>query len=86
MTAALLSLVVTAAPLAWDGRSPVELDVGATMTLALPRAVRFVSIGGGDVVDVGVSRDLCTVQLKGLRAAPAPSSRTSRIAPARRSS
>lgn len=63
----LLALVVAATPLPWDGQSPVEVSVGATVSLEAPRALRFVSVGGGDVVDVAVSRDLRTVQLKGLR-------------------
>lgn len=67
MSAALLALVVAATPVAWDGRSPIEVRVGDTVSLEVPRTLRFVSVGGGDVVDVGVSRDLRTVQLRGLR-------------------
>lgn len=63
----LIAVVFASAPATWDGRSPVELGVGATVSLEAPRLLRFVSVGGGDVVDVGVSRDLRTVQLRGLR-------------------
>jgi len=67
MTAALVSLFVTAAPISWDGHSPIELAVGQSVTVALPRSVRFVSTGAGDVIELGVSRDLRTVELRGLR-------------------
>ncbi|MBL8918961.1 MAG: pilus assembly protein N-terminal domain-containing protein [Myxococcaceae bacterium] len=65
--APLLALVIASTPLRWDGRSPVEVGVGTSVSLEVPRALRFVSVGGGDVVEVAVSRDLRTVQLRGLR-------------------
>jgi Flp pilus assembly secretin CpaC len=67
MIAAMVSLVVTAAPMTWDGRSPIEVSVGDSVTVELPRLVRFVSVGAGDVLDLGVSRDLRSVHLRGLR-------------------
>ena len=67
MIAAMLSLVVSAAPMAWDGRSPIEVPVGDSVTIEFPRLVRFVSVGAGDVLDLGVSRDLRSMQLRGLR-------------------
>lgn len=67
MIAAMLSLVVTAAPMTWDGRSAIEVSVGDSVTIEFPRLVRFVSVGAGDVLDLGVSRDLRSMQLRGLR-------------------
>jgi len=67
MTAAILSLLITAAPVTWDGRSAIEVSVGDSVTVQLPRLVRFVSVGAGDVLELGVSRDLRSMQLRGLR-------------------
>ena len=65
MLAACLAVALGAVP--WDGRSPIELQVGEALHLDAPRPVRFVSVGASDVVELAVSRDLRTVQLKGVR-------------------
>ncbi len=62
----LVTLTLSAAT-PWDGRSPVQVPVGASVSLEVPARVRFVSVGGGDVVDVTVSRDLRRIELRGLR-------------------
>lgn len=67
MSLSLVALVLTAAPMTWDGRSPIEVPVGDSVTVELPRLIRFVSVGAGDVLELGVSRDLKSMQLKGLR-------------------
>lgn len=51
----------------WDGPTSVQVPVGASVSIDTPTPLRFVSVGGGDVVDVTVSRDLKRIQLKGLR-------------------
>jgi hypothetical protein len=65
VSALLLALALHASP-TWDGRSPVQVTVGDSVTLEVPQ-VRFVSVGGGDVVDVTVSRQLTQIHLRGLR-------------------
>lgn len=67
MTPLLLALVLASPTLEWDGQSPIDVPVGDAVEVALPKTVRFVSVGAGDVVDLGVSRDLRTLHLKGLR-------------------
>lgn len=81
----LVTLTLSAAT-PWDGRSPVQVPVGASVSLEVPARVRFVSVGGGDVVDVTVSRDLRRIELRGLRRELAPSPRTSPMAEGSRSS
>lgn len=65
MSPLVLAIALNAAP-AWDGRSPVQIPVGDSVTLEVP-LMRFVSVGGGDVVDVTVSRELNRIQVRGLR-------------------
>jgi hypothetical protein len=65
MLAALVSLGLCAVP--WDGHSPIELSVGEAVLLEAPGPVRFVSVGGSDVVELGVTKDLRSVHVKGLR-------------------
>jgi hypothetical protein len=65
MTPAFLALALTTVP--WDGASTVALGVGESRTLVAPRPVRYVSIGAGDIMELGVTKDLSTVQLRGIR-------------------
>ncbi|MDX2008733.1 MAG: hypothetical protein SFW67_01000 [Myxococcaceae bacterium] len=65
MLAACLALTLGSVP--WDGRSSIDLQVGEALQLDAPRPVRFVSVGASDVVELGVTKDLRAVQLKGLR-------------------
>jgi hypothetical protein len=65
MTAALLALSLATAP--WDGASPVSLGVGESRALIAPRPVRYVSIGASDIMELAVTKDLTTVQLRGIR-------------------